>query len=460
MRKILATITVTIVSMVVSAQEGKVTLAQVANAMGATNLNTIEYRGNGYTYGIGQQGAPFAPWPRFKAAYAVQIDFKAPAVRRQIVRRQSENPPSGGAGQPMNGSQRQEQVVGGSPGWLVAPHGLIKAAIASNNARTSGKTITFTLDGQDIKLTLNNENLVERAEYKTDNNVLGDVMVETTYSNYADFSGIKFPRRIVETTDGFPSLNVTIRDVKPNAPVAVEVRAPAAPTAPKVDAEKVADGVWYLNMFNYHSIAVEFKDHVVMFEGPVSDARTQAVNDWVKQTLPSKPIKYLVVTHHHFDHLGGVRGYVAAGIPVITHAMEVPYLERVVARPHTVKPDLLSKAPRAGVFEPMTEKKVLSDDTRTMELYNIQGSGHSPWLLIGYLPKEKMVLEADVYNPVGNDPRDPTLTSDYWQNFVDNVRRLKIDVTQLLPIHGRVVPFEDVTKAIQEAAGAKPNAGS
>jgi hypothetical protein len=443
--------------------------------MGATNLNSIQYAGSGSAYAFGQAFAPGERWPRFEAkTYAVAVDYQAPAMRVDIVRAQGEHPPHGGGGQPFATDQQTIQVVSGKYAWSeggaqpaanpgavserlrqvwLTPHGVIKAAIA-NGATANGNVIALNIEGRDVKATLNDQNLVDRVEYLTSNSVVGDVPVEITYSDYADYGGVKFPTRIVEKQDGFETLDVTIRDVKPNAAVSLEVpaavpQAPAPPASPRVDVEKVAEGLWSLNAAGTRSLAVEFKDHIVMLEGPTSEARSVAVNEVVRKTVPGKPIKYVVNTHAHYDHAGGLRTYVAEGVTVITHETNKAFLEQAWARPRTIEPDLLSKSPKPATFETLTDKKVLTDGSRTVELYYLQNSGHNAATLIAYLPAERILMYGDGYNPPpGDDPRDPTRTPEYGMDLINNVQRLKLNVARIAPVHGRVVPFDNMKKAL------------
>ena len=108
---------------------------------------------------------------------------------------------------------------------------MIKAALAAN-ATAEGNVVTFKVEDRDVKVTLNDQNLVDRVEYLFSNSVVGDVPVEITYSDYADFGGVQFPRHIVEKQDGFETLDVNITDVKPNAPVSLEVPANVASAPP------------------------------------------------------------------------------------------------------------------------------------------------------------------------------------------------------------------------------------
>ena len=137
----------------------------------------------------------------------------------------------------------------------------------------------------------------------------------------------------------------------------------------KTDLEKIADGVWFLTGGAPMSVLVEFSDHVVVIEAPQDDARTEATIAAVKRAMPAKPIRYVVNTHHHFDHSGGLRGYVAEGIPILTHEKNKAYFDQIFRSPFTLEPDRLARSPRAPVIEAVGDKKILRDDSMTMEQY-------------------------------------------------------------------------------------------
>ncbi len=270
-------------------------VAAAAEAMGATNLNTIEYSGSGSNFAFGQATSPGERWPRFEAqdlrrgrrlsdaGHAAGHAARAGRAPAAAAAAASRSPETSGRSRWSATSMRGPRAAPSrspNPGavsdrlrqvWLT-PHGVIKAAVASG-ATANGNVLSLNIEGREVKATLNDQNLVERVEYLTTNSVVGDVPVEITYSDYADFGGIKFPRRIVEKQDGFDTLDVTIKDVRPNAAVSLDVpanvaQAPGAAATPSVDVQKVGDGLWSVNAANTRSLAVEFTDHIVMLEGP------------------------------------------------------------------------------------------------------------------------------------------------------------------------------------------------
>src|SRR5439155_3449217 len=133
-----------------------------------------------------------------------------------------------------------------------------------------------------------------------------------------------------------------------------------------------------------------------------------------------KPIKYLINTHHHFDHLGGIRTYVDEGATIVTHQSNKAFYERIFAMPHTLVPDKLWRSKKKASFETAADKKVLTDGRRTAELYLQKGNSHDDGLIFIYLPKEKILIEADAYSA----QPDPPLAV----NLIENIERLNLDI--------------------------------
>jgi glyoxylase-like metal-dependent hydrolase (beta-lactamase superfamily II) len=168
----------------------------------------------------------------------------------------------------------------------------------------------------------------------------------------------------------------------------------------------------------------------------------------VKKTVPTKPIKYVVNTHHHFDHAGGLGPFVAEGATIITHDVNKGFFEQSLTAPRTVQPDKLAQSGKKATVEGMQDKRVLSDGTRTMELYLIQGSTHHDGLIMAYLPKEKLLVEADAYTPGAPNASPPAQPNPFSVNLYENIERLKLAVDQILPLHGRKVPLAELQKWI------------
>jgi glyoxylase-like metal-dependent hydrolase (beta-lactamase superfamily II) len=436
-------------------QDAKTVISSATKALGADNLKSVEFSGSGFDYVVGQAGSPSSPWPKFiDKTYTRVVDLDAPASRMQRIRMQGENPPRGGGQQPVIGEQNQTQVVAaGSPQaaslrdelMMMLPYSFLRSAAAAGDVAVKSQTMNgkkFTVlsfTGQNkaaVRGFINSDNMVERVETKIDNNVLGDTPFETAFSEYKDFGGVKFPTHILQKQGGYPVLDLTVTDVKPNAPANIASGGPPpAGGLPPATSEKLGDGV-YLILGGYAALAVDFKDYIVIVEGGQSDERSAAVMAETKKLIPNKPIKYVVNTHHHFDHSGGLRAYVAEGAIVVTHQINKPYYEKIWANPHTIAPDTLSKNPKKPKFETVADKKIMTDGNHVIELYHQQDLGHNDGMLLVYLPKEKVLLEADGFNPPAQPlTRTPPSISPYTANMAANIDRLKLDVERIIPVH-------------------------
>jgi glyoxylase-like metal-dependent hydrolase (beta-lactamase superfamily II) len=452
-------------------------LDQVAKAMGgAAGVKSIQYSGSGVNFQVGQNYSPDLPWPRFIVkSYTRAVNYETAALRDELVRLQGEDPPRGGGGQPVRGEQRQIFVVNGDFTWTVTgdavnptpvalidrqlqlwttPHGVVKAAMA-NKATVQGRAISFTVPGKfRVKATVDAQNLVERIEAVAPHAVLGDVPVDIRYSDYKDFSGVKFPTKIKQTIGAYPALELTVSDVQPNVAVDIAVPDPVRQTPTpyaRVTSQMVAEGVWFLSGGSHNSALIEMKDHLILVESPLNDDRAGAVLAEVKNLVANKPIKYVVSTHHHFDHSGGLRGVVADGATVIAHDVNKAFLDKALAAPSTVNPDRLAKSGKKATVEGMRDKRVLTDGARTVELIHIAGNTHHAGLIMAYLPKEKLLIEADAYTPLPPNAPAPPAANPFSVNLADNLKRLNLAVDQILPLHGRIVPVAELHKAIGHA---------
>ena len=326
---------------------------------------------------FGQSYTGSGAWPRFNLpGFTMTIDFAAPAMRDDRRRTQLEDPPLGGGFQPMFGEQRLIAVVNGTHAWDVVgdnaivpgfrndrqsnvtgrldqiwmtPHGFIKLAMTSTatmrteTVRGARKTIVSIVSPSYGRFegTLNDQHLVERIERWFGHSVLGDTVMEATFSDYKDFAGVKFPTRILQREGGYPLLDLRVADVRVNQPVALDVpaniRNTPAPASLVGPAEKLAEGVWVFPTYA-KSVAVEFRDHVVVIEAAETEAQSIEVIDSVKKAIPGKPIRYLINSHSHFDHIGGMRTYAAEGATIVTHRDNIPLLPADVGQPADDEP--------------------------------------------------------------------------------------------------------------------------
>ena len=472
----------------VQGQDAKAAIDAAAAALGAATLKTVQFSGWGYDYVFGQAYNGDSRWPRFNLpGYTMTIDFAAPAMRDDRRRTQLEDPPLGGGFQPMFGEQRLIAVVNGNYAWDVVgdaavmpgfrndrqtnvqgrtdqiwltPHGFIKLAMTSNptlrtetirGAKKTIVTVNHPTYGK-FEGTLDAQNLVERIERWFGHSVLGDALMEATFSDYRDFNGVKFPTRIQQREGGYPLLDLTVTDVRVNPNVALDVpaniRNAPAPGPLVGTPEKLADGVWLFPAYA-KSVAVEFRDFVAVIEAAETEAQSIETINALRKVVPTKPIRYLINTHSHFDHIGGMRTFAAEGATIITHHTNIPYYQALWANPRTIAPDRLSRSGRTPVFEGVVGNRMLTDGSRQLMIYHYPGNMHNPGMLMMYLPKEKILIEADSFSPPAVPLTAPPNALANLQHFYDSVQRLQLDVEQVVPVHGRVTTLDEAREILE-----------
>jgi len=197
-------------------------------------------------------------------------------------------------------------------------------------------------------------------------------------------------------------------------------------------------------------LAVAFNDYVLLIESPQNDFVAQAVIKKVKEVAPNKPIKYVVPSHYHFDHLGGVRGYIAEGATIVTTPGNKDLIEKIASTPHNLNADTLTRNPRSLSLETFTDKQVFTDGEHTVELYNIGPTPHVDEMIIAYLPKEKMAFVTDVFEIF-------PFTAKHWvvpanPSNIDLARKMEqlgLQPEIIVSGHGRVGSMKDLHEMLE-----------
>jgi glyoxylase-like metal-dependent hydrolase (beta-lactamase superfamily II) len=464
-------------------------LQKAAALLNAENVKSVQVVASGKNFSVGQNYTATDPWPEVTVKnYTALINYDTNSARVELTREMGAVMPKGG-GAPFFGEQKQVQVVSGDYAWNVpamagapaapapdaapermlaiwsTPTGFVKAAMANNATTTANGTSTdvaFTVGGKyKMEGTINADGQVEKVRTWIDQPIVGDMLIETTYSDYKDFGGgVVRPSHLVVTQDGFPSLDLTLSSVTANA-AAADITVPDnvkafQPPAVNVISTKLADGVYYLTGGTHHSLAIEMADHIVVVDTPNNQARAEAVLAKAKEVIPNKPIKYVVTSHHHWDHLGGIRAAINEGATIVTHESNKAFIERVAMTPHTLRPDQEAQSKKPAMVETVGDDGKLTDGKRVIELHRLQGYDHTGDMLVTYLPKEGILGEPDAFTPpaqAGTPLIPPAVPS--AKALSDNIKRLKLNVKTIAPFHGnRMTTVAEVDKA---AAGSGTN---
>ena len=470
------------------AQDAKSVIANAQKALG--DPKSITYSGAAKDVAFQQCGANAAAMNcqgthdpmRPITNYVRVIDLTAPASRHTGG---TNNIGAGGSTTVTPGTFFQQvtaqqadvsQPWGGALELYVTPWGFLKGAADNNaTARRSGK---FTVLSWSPKVMapsgkpyvingyVDDKNMIDHVETWLGENIMGDMHIVATYTGWKDFAGAMAPAKIVQTRGGFPFFEVDVTSAKINPPdVAALVPAPPPPAgrgggppagggpggapALTVTSEKLGDGLYRLTTGpgSYDSVIVEFKDYVMMLEAGQSEARGLAYIAETKKLIPNKPIRYVMNTHPHSDHTGGLPPLVAEGATIITQKNNAAFLEKSLNTPRTLLNDTLAKNPKKAKIEAVDEKKVYTDGTRTVEIYHIYPAPHSNGLMVAYIPKEKVLFQGDFSLPAPGQPGN-----DHVKALVPALEKLKlVDFDRYINVHTSAEPQ---TKAeLWKAAG-------
>ena len=446
-------------------------IARAETAMGSASLKTLTVSGRGSGASVGQAYAPGMAWPRLHlTALSRSLNFESASLREEFIRSRSE--PLGGGAVPEMGTGEARGVVlaresyawdvagiatvsapAALPArvhdlWTSTPQGAIKAAVRMG-ARAGVRrdflrrwdTLTFDLpDHFSATLVLEDTGLISRIESTVANAVLGDMPVVTQFLDYRSYAGLMLPSRIVQEQGGFAALDLKVTEVAANEAVEITIPDNVRTATEVVSVDKVADGVWFLGGGTHNSVAVEMAAQIVLVEMPLHEARARAVLDAANKLVAGKKALTVINTHHHFDHAGGLRVAAADGAIIFTSALAKPYFETAFARPQRRARDALTPSGRKPIFMAVEAKMVLNDATRPVEIHELKGSLHARGLLVVWLPREQLLIEADAYTPDEPDAPPPAVPNANNLNLVQNLDRLGLAPRLILPLHGRVVP--------------------
>jgi glyoxylase-like metal-dependent hydrolase (beta-lactamase superfamily II) len=393
-------------------------------------------------------GPPVAVPPELAEVYQLDLWLNPPGFIK-AARRPGANPKA---------FWRWEQLEKGRDGNVVAPERMHVVAI--------------TMFGKfRVEATINGQNQIQRIKTTVNDNTLGDFNIEQESTNQMTFGNVKWPTawhshqgwddnwQFYRQSTGHNAYGGQFPTVQPNVcedPVQVPPSVAQAAFPTQVTVEKMANGVYLLGGGPANSYMVEFDTFVAVFEAPTSEERSLAVIEEIVKLAPNKPIRWLISSHPHFDHIGGLRTYLHIGSTIVTHALNLKFLNSdvLVYEPRTVKPDIVSLYPPTELaegynYEGIQENYVITDNKRILRVYYVQPLQHVAGMLMAYLPAERIAFEADLYD-THEAPRAAQLPA--MRSFANQVQRMKLDVATLAPVHGKPVPWSAFMAALTASA--------
>ena len=313
------------------------------------------------------------------------------------------------------------------------------------------RVISFSdSDGAQISIYFDGTtNLPTKTETLNDDPILGDIVNETVYSDWRPVEKVMLPFHYLDRVGGSRLEEMTVSSITLNTHPADSLftlpagYAKVEPPPPGPTVKKLADDV-YAVLGPYNSLFVVFKDHVLVVEAGANNRYSAASIAEIKKVAGDKPIRYLVSTHFHFDHLSGVRSYIAEGTTIVTTPSAKSVIERAGTATHTMRPDALSRNPKSAVIETIDDKRVFDDGVHKVELYRF-ASPHAGEMIVAYMPKEKVLFEADMLDiPDAGSP----VAGEDTVDLANQIDKLGLQVETIIPVHGKIGTLADLKTAI------------
>ena len=314
------------------------------------------------------------------------------------------------------------------------------------------RVISFAdVDGTEVALYFDAAtNLLTKTEFLNDDPVLGDVVAETVYADWQPVEKLMLPFHYTDRVGGSVVQDLRVSSVKLNTHpadtlFAMPDYAKIEPAPPGPTVKKLGDDVYAL-LGPYNSMFVVFKDYVLVLEAGANNRYSAASIAEIKKAVPDKPIKYLVSTHFHFDHLSGVRSYIAEGTTIVTTPAAKSVVERAATATHVMRPDALARNPKAAVIETIDDQRVFDDGVHRVELHRL-ANPHAGQIIVAYLPKEKILFEADMLDiPEAGNP----VAGDDTIDLAKQIEKLGLQVETIIPVHGKIGTIGDLTTAVTQ----------
>jgi glyoxylase-like metal-dependent hydrolase (beta-lactamase superfamily II) len=305
--------------------------------------------------------------------------------------------------------------------------------------------------------------LLTKLESLTPDPFAGDAVQEIAFADYRKYGAVMVPGRRTQRVGGEVIQDHRYVDVRVNTRPAdsLFVRPPGlrevaqATNPPQAERfAQLAPGIHLLENAapGYNMLVAEMADHVIVVDAPNNSTVTQRAIATIKRNIPGKPIRYVVPTHHHGDHAGGLRAFIAEGATIVTTPGNAALFRRMAAvNPHTLRADSLSRAPRAPVIETFTGRRTFTDGTRTLEVRDIGPGPHAQEMLVAYVPGAGIVFQGDLLNAAN----DGSLVAgnEATAHFAQWLDRSGFEARTILGVHSPARTREELRRAVEMMRG-------
>lgn len=442
-----------------------------ATAMGGRStlgkIEDISFTFAGMLYARNQSFLPDTPFDKFPIETKIVMDLKNDRLRWD----QKNGLPGGlffenriignlEGGLNIDLGQKNHSKIGANPPAILLVHRLFpllflqKIYEQNSNVRWLGET---ALNGKKhdvivaywrtLQYTLyfdSSSKLLTKHEFIAPGAFSGDDLWEFYTSDYQSIHGFLMPTKYTQIRSGDIIRESTYSDFKFNQKLEESFfslssdyplqQQPSFAVKPLAKDVYLAEGV----AGGYRCLVVNSNDGIIVVDAPGTSGVTTGLINALKKTIPGKPIKYLVATHFHDDHTGGIRSFIAEGSKIITTPRNQNFFEKFAKAEYVIGPDQLSRQPKSPDFMFVEKNQKFDYPDGTVEIYKLEKNSHAKDLYVVYLPKEKLLFQSDLYNWQKNGVTVATV------EFVEEIEKLGWQVETVIGSHSGAVPYQQI----------------
>lgn len=317
-------------------------------------------------------------------------------------------------------------------------------------------------------------------------NVWGDVTYDLVFSNWRDIGGIRIPMSRKAELNGRTVIDIDFTDLRFNPPVdtarlqvPAEIRQGAAKPAARnvpyqwvirrqfigvymdsdnasydtrgsqgLRLQEIAPGVLQVQGGTHNSLVVEMSDHLIVLDAPVTDAQSLWLVGQTRARFPGKPIRWLALTHHHMDHVGGLRGILAeGGVTLVVGQGAGEHYRRVLAAPTTRNPDLPARSYHMTAILEVPQSHVMSDSAGRQVIVYVMDNPHAKAMLMGWVPHARIGYVTDVWTP---GPPLPAKPNPGLASVVNAVKRAGLQPERFAGGHGSTADYQLLVRLVSQ----------
>lgn len=284
--------------------------------------------------------------------------------------------------------------------------------------------------------------LLDRIDQPMYDKVEGDYFLTTIYNKYNLRDGYQTPKHIVMYRDSIRvyDMNIEVKNVLPYMD----------DYSHGMIHKKIGEWLYIIPLIKWNAKAVvaDMDDYLIVFEPPAEPDAGYAILSHIKKAFRNKPVRYCVISHHHPDHMGGIRPFIENNSAIVTTKGNKPYIDALATNKHIFSPTVKINKPVKPDYLFITDYPYeIKANKKTVVIHPFnEHSTHTDEYLISYIPQDKVLIEGDLIKTWDLKKRDLLPREEGLVNYL-TANNINVDkVVQTWPLENtpHVLDYEAI----------------